>query len=204
MSALVIISVVSAVFCLLSCLCHAYRIISLGKPRDFSDPRVGNTISAVAYSFTGGMSPRKKESAYLHLPTYTAGMIYHLGTFLSMALFFGILLTIRIGSSLSLVFSVSLVLSGSCGLGILIKRALKKELRSLSNPDDYISNLLVTGFQLVTAVQLQMPTPLYFILVSCLLLYLTAGKLKHTIYFFAARYHLGLFYGWRGVWPPKD
>ena len=31
---------------------------------------------------------------------------------------------------------------------------------------------------------------------------MTVGKLKHVVYFFAARYHLGFFYGWRNVWPP--
>jgi hypothetical protein len=34
------------------------------------------------------------------------------------------------------------------------------------------------------------------------MLYIPAGKLRHTVYFFAARYHLGYFFGWRGVWPP--
>lgn len=43
----------------------------------------GNISAAIAYSFTGAMSPKNKESAYLHLPTYAAGMIFHLGTFLS-------------------------------------------------------------------------------------------------------------------------
>jgi len=99
-----------------------------------------------------------------------------------------------------------LIISGLSGMAILIKRMTKKELRTLSNPDDYISNLLVTLVQLMTAsVLLNVRLfPVYFILVSIFLLYLPLGKLKHTLYFFAARYHLGLFYGWRGVWPPKS
>lgn len=78
------------------------------------------------------------------------------------------------------------------------------ELRSLSNPDDYLSNILVTLFQAGTILTLYLPEvrASYFILASILFLYIPLGKLKHVIYFFAARYHLGFFYGWRGVWPP--
>jgi len=196
-------SLASFAICLTACLYHAIRIISLGKPNDFSEPS-GNVGPGVAYSFTGAMSPKKKESAFLHLPTYTAGVIFHLGTFLSILLFFCILLDLQFSGGLSAILSTLLVLSGFCGLGILTKRVVKKELHSLSNPDDYISNILVTGFQLATSVYMIYPSFVYFILVSALMLYLPTGKLKHTVYFFAARYHLGFFYGRRNVWPPKN
>jgi hypothetical protein len=83
---------------------------------------------------------------------------------------------------------------------------LKKGLRDLSDPDDYISNLLVTIFQIMTGLVILMHrlVPAYFIMASLLLIYFPFGKLKHSIYFFAARYHLGFFYGWRGIWPPKQ
>jgi nitrate reductase gamma subunit len=149
------------------------------------------------------MSPNKKESAYLHIPTYTAGMIYHLGTFLSIALFFCFLFNIYFSEIIDSIIAGFLLISGLCGIGIFIKRIVKKELQSISSPDDYISNFLVTVFQLITAVSLIFPNPVYYILASILFLYLPLGKLKHTIYFFAARYHLGLFYGKRAVWPPK-
>jgi len=151
------------------------------------------------------MSPKKKESANLHIPTYIAGLLYHLGTFLSILLFILFLFKIEPFGYLRTVIIGFLIITGICGFGILIKRISKKELRSLSNPDDYISNLLVTIFQLMTALTLYNVRlfPLYFIVVSILLLYLPLGKLKHTVYFFAARYHLGFFYGWRGVWPNK-
>lgn len=202
MSWYIILTIVSFAICLASCLYHLYKLISLGKPTDFSEP-LGNVGSAIAYSFTGGMSPKKKESAYMHLPTYTAGMIYHLGTFLSVALFFVFLFDINFSVNICIVLPILLIISALCGIGIFIKRIVKKELNSLSNPDDYISNLLVTGFQLITAYSLINFTPVYFVFASALLLYIPVGKLKHTIYFFAARYHLGLFYGNRGVWPPK-
>lgn len=187
-----------------SSLWHFFRIISLGNPPEYAH-KAGNTGAAIKYSFTGAMSPKVKESAYLHLPTYTAGIIYHLGSFLAIVLFFLFLLDININEPYTLIIIVVLAISGLCGIGILLKRLIKKELRSLSNPDDYISNILVTGFQLITAAAMliQGLWAIYFIVTSLLLLYFPLGKLKHAIYFFAARYHLGLFYGWRGVWPPK-
>ena len=171
---------------------------------DYSQKK-GNIGAATRYSFTGAMNPVKKESAYLHFPTYTAGLLYHIGTFLSIFIFILLLFKVEPQGWLSWLFIGTLTISGLSGLGILIKRMTNKELRALSNPDDYISNLLVTTFQLISAIVLNWVTffPVYFITVSVLLLYLPIGKLKHTIYFFAARYHLGFFYGWRGVWPPK-
>lgn len=194
----------SLAVCLFSCVYHAIKLISLGKPMDYSQ-KMGNLNAATRYSFTGAMSPLKKESAYLHLPTYTAGLLYHIGTFLSIFLFILFLFKVEPQGWLRLAIIGILAVTGLSGLGILIKRIAKKELRVLSNPDDYISNLLVTIFQLVTALVLYngLYFPAYFVMSSILLLYLPLGKLKHTIYFFAARYHLGFFYGWRGVWPPK-
>lgn len=190
--------------CLTVLLFHLIRLIRLGKPMDYAPP-AGKTLPAIQYAFTGAMNPSKKESAYLHLPTYSAGILFHLGTFLSIFLFFLILVQIPLTGLFASILSGFLFITGLCGIGILIKRIVKKELRSLSSPDDYISNLLVSLFQLLTALTLIIPSVEtgYFILTSLLLLYFPIGKLKHAIYFFAARYHLGLFYGRRGVWPPK-
>ena len=79
----------------------------------------------------------------------------------------------------------------------------------MSNLDDYLSNMLTTLFQLMTALLLwfhdsTLVSTLYYIEVSLLLLYIPQGKLKHMLYYFAARYHLGFFYGWRNVWPKKE
>ena len=187
----------------MGCFYHFFKIIRLGKPNDFAQP-AGMIGPAVTYSFTGGMSPRKKESAYLHLPTYAAGIVYHLGTFISIALFFCFLSDLLFSRGINFIFSAFLLLSGCCGIGVFIKRIVKPNLRSLSNPDDYISNLLVTAFQMGTAVFLFFPNPSYFVLAALLMLYFPAGKLKHAVNFFAARYQLGVFFGRRGVWPPEN
>jgi len=89
---------------------HALRLIRLGKPVDMA-PASGSIAPAVRYSITGAMNPAKKESAYLHLPTYLAGIIYHLGTFLSLLLFFFIWLQLPFSRMPVLILSVFLVLS---------------------------------------------------------------------------------------------
>lgn len=200
-----IISIISLLICILSLTYHFIRIIKLGSPKDYSHKR-GNLKSAVAYSLTGSMNPLKKESAYLHLPTYTAGLLYHFGTFISIVLYFLFLFNIRFPVTLQWILFCFLIASGVSGLGIFLKRISVKKLRNLSNPDDYISNLLVTVFQIFTLIMLmtESVSPYYFICAGLLFLYMPLGKLKHSIYFFAARYQLGFFYGWRGIWPVKS
>lgn len=197
-------AIIALSICLISCFYHFYKIFSLGNPPEYAK-RAGHIGNAVRYSFTGAMSPKVKESAYLHMPTYVAGIIYHIGTFLAIFLFFLILFNIWFSGFIMWLLAGLLAVSAICGTGILIKRMMKHELRSLSNPDDYISNILVTAFQAITALTIYNITylPAYFIITSLLLIYFPMGKLKHAVYFFAARYHLGYFYGWRGVWPPK-
>jgi nitrate reductase gamma subunit len=194
----------SLAVCLAVSVHHVARLIRLGKPIDYA-PGAGDIRPAILYSFSGAMSPAKKESAFLHLPTYTAGILYHLGTFLSILLFVLLLAMVGFTGVPAYLLSAFFLITGLSGFGILIKRMVKSELRNLSSPDDYISNILVTLFQLLSGLVLLVPEaiPGYFIMASLLLLYFPIGKLKHAIYFFAARYQLGLFYGWRGVWPPK-
>jgi len=144
------LSYFSLACCCLSCLYHFIRLISLGYPVDYSQ-KTGNIGAATRYAFTGAMSPLKKESAYLHLPTYAAGLLYHIGTFISISLFFLFLFKIEIQAWPQWILIGILLLTGFSGLGILIKRLIKKELRFLSNPDDYISNILVTVFHFMTA-----------------------------------------------------
>jgi hypothetical protein len=214
-------AIVALGICLITCLLHFIRLIKAGKPNDLSRP-AGSTTKGIHFAFTGAMSPARKESAFLHLPTYTAGLFYHMGTFLSLTLFFFILEGIFPKGWLALAITAFLIISASSGIGILIKRSVKKELRSLSNPDDFISNLLVTLFQLFSVAMLLMlpvfpsyspevlpsnhPTVqmLYYLTYTALMLYFPVGKLRHTVYFFAARYHLGFFFGRRGVWPVND
>lgn len=199
-----IISLTAFLICVISLTYHFIRLIRLGSPKDYSQ-KISNLNSAIPYSFVGAMNPLKKESAYLHFPTYTAGILYHTGTFLSIALYFIFLFNISFAYIIQLILICVLMLTSISGLGILLKRITVKKLKNLSNPDDYISNLLVTVFQIFTLILLISESfSLYYYMCTVLLfLYLPLGKLKHLLYFFAARYHLGFYYGWRGVWPVK-
>jgi hypothetical protein len=190
--------------CLTGLAFRLIRLVRLGAPVDYSRRR-GKVIPAIRYSFLGAMSPVKKESAFLHLPTYTAGLLYHLGTFTSLIVLFAYLLEVEVDGVVRWALMGFLAVSTLSGMAILVKRVAIKPLKALSNPDDYISNFLVTAFQLFTVLRLGDAAfaPFYFLFASLLLLYVPIGKLRHVLYFFAARYHLGLFYGWRGVWPLK-
>ena len=196
-----ILSLAALGVCVLSCMNFAFTLLKKGNAADKAKP-AGNPLKGVAYSMTGAMSPKKKESAYMHLPTYTAGLLYHFGTFLCLFLLILSFFSVSYSDFLSGIFVGFLGLTSLSGLGILIKRIVKSGLRNLSNPDDYISNILVTIFQLSTVflVLNWIPEMVYYIIAGMLLLYIPIGKLRHLVYFFAARYHLGWFYGYRGVW----
>ncbi len=195
---------VAVAICLVSFAYHFIRLVRLGKPRDFS-AKAGNTGSAIVYSFTTAMSPANKESAFLHLPTYTAGIVYHIATFVSLVAFLLVFFSVQLHHTLLIVFVLTAFAGTISGLAILVKRMADKKLSKLSNPDDYISNLLVTLFQLMTGLVLLYGGlyTIYMLIAALLFLYMPVGKLKHVFYFFAARYHLGFFYGWRNVWPPN-
>ncbi|MFA7361768.1 MAG: hypothetical protein WC139_12105 [Candidatus Kapaibacterium sp.] len=199
------ISLSAFLICFIVLSFHFLRLIRLGSPKDYSNKR-GNLKAAIGYSFIGAMNPLKKESAFLHLPTYTAGLLYHTGTFVCFALYFLLLFDISFSNTIQWILVCLLTASSLSGLGIFVKRIALRKLRNLSNPDDYVSNLIVTDFQILTLIVLveKSFSPYYFICISLLFLYLPLGKLKHSLYFFAARYHLGFFYGWRGVWPLKS
>jgi hypothetical protein len=186
-----------------------YTIVTLiqiarrAATNDLSEGK-GPILPAVFYSMTGAMSPIKKETAYLHLPTYTLGIVYHLGSFL--ALFWLIFHFFRFSMPDILIrlSTYGFMVTGLCGLIILIKRIVNSKLRHLSTPDDYFSNVLVTGFHFVSAAALFYAgaLPWLFVVSGLLFAYMPVGKMRHVLYFFVSRFYLGIFYGKRGVWPP--
>ena len=199
--------------CLGACLWHLFRLIQLGKPKDLSK-KSGNIARAEIYSFTKAMLPMQKESAYLHVPTYAAGLFFHAGSFSSLLLFLVFFfvnpasflghLTLKI---LVLLLAFVLLIGIICGCSLFFKRLFSKKMRYLSTLDDYLSCFLTTIFQVFTVLYLVLGdnfAAYYYTLASILLLYIPVGKLRHIVYFFAARYHLGFFYGWRNSWPPDS
>jgi len=180
------------------------NVLFIKRKNNYSKAQ-GKIIPGILYSFTSAMSPARKESAFLHLPTYISGMIFHIGTFLSF--FWLIVCFFNIHSSLLFRYIIGsiVLISSICGVSILIKRLVKLKLRKLSHPEDYFSNLFVTGFQVITIISLVNVNilPALYIYSTLLFLYIPVGKLKHTIYFFISRINLGIYYGKRKVWPAK-
>jgi len=212
MTVLQIIAIIATAMCATIFFFHFIRIIKLGAPKDLST-KSGNVNKGVIYSGTIAMMPQHKESAYLHLPTYSMGIIFHIGIFIALLLY---ILSFFINFSIWLqeypwlhaLLLMGFIISTSCGVALFLKRIVKKSLRQLSHIDDFLSSGLVTLFQCMTLLFLfflHNPTIItcYYISAILLFTYMPVGKLKHLLYFFAARYHLGFFYGWRNVWPPK-
>jgi len=189
---------------LISTCYQLYHIIEKSSINDFSLSK-GSPFPAFIYSLTSGMSPLKKESAYLHLPTYITGILYHIGSFYALIWIIFHIIKFSPGHFFIQISIYFLLGTTCCGFGILLKRILNSKLRSISNPDDYFSNFLVSCFQLLSALTLLYPmlTDYLYVYSGILFLYIPFGKLRHIIFFFIARFYLALFYGRRGVWPQR-
>jgi nitrate reductase gamma subunit len=184
-----------------------YRIFrAFPRPGSAGLARIrGDAPRAVLYSLGSAMLPWKKETAHRHLVSYALGVAFHGGVSLGFAWlvlkFFGV----DLGGALEGISALLLLVAALAGLALLIKRIITPDMRYFSNPDDYFSNIIVTGFLILAAAALRYETltsPL-FIYSGLLLLYIPIGKLRHSIYFVLARVYLGLFYGRRGVWPAR-
>jgi hypothetical protein len=157
----------------------------------------GSRLRGVIFAFTRGMLPWRKESALRNPSSYAAGILYHLASFSSLfALAFPGVLRSR-SPLLIAVLTVGLL----SGLYLLVKRSVKRNLRSMSGWDDYFSNALVDLLQLSVILALlgQVPYVVSYIVGCAVLAYLPWGKLKHCYFFFASRILLGMSYGRRGV-----
>lgn len=208
-----IVALLALAICFALLLAHFLRIIHLGKPNDYSE-KSGSVARGVAYSNVRAMMPQNKESAYLHLPSYALGMLFHIGTFSSFLIF--ILSFFKFfnqwliqDAGIHYLISALLAVTAVCGICLFVKRLVNKNLKYFTNPDDYLSNAFTTLFQIATCLYLLMPActimiNIYYVFAAVLFLYMPLGKLKHLLYYFSARYHLGFFYGWRNVWPPKE
>jgi len=198
------ICIIGFIVCLSACFYFMLKILMSGAPVDHAQSK-GEIRPAIVYSFTKAMSPAKKETAFKHLPTYTGGLLYHMGTFLGFITLALIFFKVSLPLWLTYLIAGLLLVSAISGIAILIKRIVTPKVRNLSNPDDYISNSLVSIFHLLVAATLLLPLiePVLLVYAAILFLYIPVGKLRHTVYFFTSRIHLAIFYGRRGVWPIK-
>jgi hypothetical protein len=163
----------------------------------------GRIPGAMYYSMTGAMSPFKKETALLHLPTYIIGILFHLGSFFGFGLLILSFFTIDLPQAILYGSALFLTATALSGIALFLKRIFNSRLRQLSHPDDYVSNILVTGFHVIAALSLLHDmTSLFHIYSGILFFYIPVGKLRHIIYFILARLHLAIEFGKKGIWPP--
>lgn len=183
---------------------QALRTQAYGPRRRFAPP-AGDASAGIRYAFTGALSPRAKESAREHPLAWAAGMAFHGGVFAGLLALALALAGLRPPFPVAAILGLLCGLGGLCGLGLQAKRLLQPELRALSHPDDWIANLLATALPLLALGWLANPRleTAFFAGALALLVYAPMGKLRHAVFFFLSRRHLGAFFGRRGTFPVR-
>ncbi len=186
-------------------LCHLIvKTYFSNKKPVFAKPQ-GRPIWGIFYALGKGMMPWEKESAARHLLTYLGGMLYHIGIFT--ALFYLFVHVIFDGFNSTIVFILRILMFAGIfsGMGLFLKRLTKSQLRRISCPDDFASNLMVDVFLLLalTDTHTFRFRSLFFAVAIMMFLYIPVGKIRHCFFFFYSRILFGLFYGRRGVLPQK-
>jgi hypothetical protein len=158
----------------------------------------GDPARGARYAFTIAMLPRHKETVRLHPLEFALGLALHAGALTALA---GALVAAAVPSAgLALLHALRplFALALGAGLVLLARRALSPALRAISIPDDYVAIAVTCG---LLALAWRAPAGGLPVYAGATCLYLPAGKLRHAVFFFAARGDLGRRLGWRGVYP---
>lgn len=195
----------SFALCLILLTWQTVQIRSFGRRRPLSRPR-GNPQRGILYALGRGMLPWEKESAARHLPTSIGGVLYHLGIFVAILSSLATALQPRLQMPVLPVVQVLLAAGFLAGMGLLVKRATKPQLRFISCPDDYIANVLVDILLLtgLLATWLSAAQPLFLLVAILTYLYMPLGKIRHCFFFFFSRVFFGSYFARRGVLPPGN
>ncbi len=173
-----------------------------GGRRDYSRPS-GRPLRGVTYNFTQAMLPSHKETASCHWLEFYTGVALHVGV-VAVAAATLLWLVWSPGGEAAFALTRPLAFLGLiAGVILLVRRSISWTLRAISTPDDYIS-IVATCLLLATA-GFFAGTRAHAVFVLCailVLLYLPLGKLRHAVFFYAARIDLGRRLGHRGVYPP--
>lgn len=180
------------------------KTFSFGKKPLYAKPQ-GKSIKGIFYAFGRGMMPWEKESARKHLPTYMAGIIYHTSIFTALFYLISIVCSFELPSLAVPLLRLLLVLGSISGFSLLFRRIFLPYMKKISCPDDYASNIIVSLFLISALVNTfsVYSTPLFFVIAIIMFLYIPVGKIRHCFFFVYVRILFGLFYGRRGVFPPK-
>jgi hypothetical protein len=198
---------VIAAFCIsLISLCYLIVRTYYFQKRIFYSKSQGNSLKGIIYAFSLGMAPWEKESAARHLPTYLAGIVYHTGIFAAFFYLLSLLIPFMLNPRFILILRLFISAGALSGLGLFIKRSVKSQLRKISCPDDFASNLLVDLFLMISLADGFLPSlrPYLFAVAMLMLLYIPLGKIRHCFFFFYSRILFGNFFGRRGVLPSKE
>ena len=182
-----------------------WRTRSFGLRPPLATP-AGSAWRGLLYAFGPGMSPAAKESTRAHPVVYALGVSYHLGIFTAVGVLARVVAGAPAPSAAPRAVALVMLLAGTAGgLALLARRAGSPRLRAISVPDDYLSNLLATAFAALAFAALVAPGAASAFLVASMLLlaWTPLGKIRHCLFFFAARGHLGRHYGRRGAFPPS-
>jgi hypothetical protein len=174
-----------------------------GGRRDHSE-RAGSIGRGVVYNFTVAMMPAHKESVRHHPVKFAIGMLMHAGVIVAIIDVVLLLVAPDAGRAL-LAWARPLYAAGLvAGVILLARRGIDRNLRAMSVPDDYLSNVMTCGllaFAALTPAEAGANTAL-IVYATALFVYLPLGKLRHVVFFFLARADYGRRLGHRGVYPP--
>jgi hypothetical protein len=180
------------------------KTFSFGKKPLYAKPQ-GKSIKGIFYAFGRGMMPWEKESVRKHLPTYMAGIMYHTSIFTALFYLISIVCSFGLPGHIISLFRILFVLGSISGFSLLLRRIFLPHMKKISCPDDFASNIIV-GLFLISALvntYFVQSTRLFFVIAIFLFLYIPVGKIRHCFFFVYVRILFGLFYGRRGVLPPK-
>jgi hypothetical protein len=190
----------SIIFSLISLFYLLIKTLSYGRKPLYSKPQENN-IKGILYAFWKGILPWEKESAKNYLLSYIAGIIYHLGIFSALFYIISLIFNLFFFNFFITILRLFLITGIICGLGLLFKRIFIPQLRLLSYPDDFFSNILVNFFLIFTLLDtftLNIRI-LYFLITIILFIYIPIGKIRHCFFFFCSRALFGVFFGRRGI-----
>ena len=123
--------------------------------------------------------PWEKESAGRHLLTYLGGILYHTGIFAALFYLFMLVISFRLDSTTVFILRIIMFAGIFSGLGLFLKRSIKTQLRGISCPDDFASNLIVDVFlvlSLTDTYTIRLRSLLYAVAIV-MFLYIPVGKI---------------------------
>jgi nitrate reductase gamma subunit len=178
---------------------------SRGSGRKDYSVKAGDALIGVLYNFTYAMLPSHKETIRLHPWKFTIGLVMHIGIFLAFARVIVLLFLPKLDAISPVFFGSIIGLAAICGLYLFVRRAVTRDLQSMSSPEDYISVLMTIGFLIVAMLHEfgVLTSGVFLICAAILFFYMPGGKLKHAWFFFIARTEYGARLGYRGVYPAK-